>query len=397
MKSNHLLLISIILLAACQQKTQTNNLDGTITIDLTETVKSQGPAEEWIEDIQFIPLETKPESFLSSRIRYNLNRDFIVVASDETIHVFQNDGKHLNSFKYHGKGPGEYSMIYDVNFLPDMKEIVVTDPNQNKILCYDFEGNLSCEIKTPFMPTRVAPLANGLFACYRGRLNNPTINNQDLYQIFYLNREGQIISKQLQFSYLMPSTSGGGKFTQSGVEGVYFINPEYGYNIYEVGPGNQLLIKYKFSFGDHNIDTTLLNSERIMKSKQPKQHFGTSMTHLNQLTITSNTISFWGPIIKSEISYGTRQINRKSGHVRFMELDSLSSFGQYSGIPIYFESKSFGGHFIFSIEAIEMREILNKLTPEQTKKLSKSKGFNKLATLNEEDNPVLILYKVKDF
>lgn len=387
----------LLLLSACQQKKQTNSLDQTITIDLTKPAESQGPAEEWIDEIQFIPLETNPECYISSRRRYNLNENYIVIGSNKTIHLFNRDGKHLNSFTKQGKGPGEYGMIYDINLIPDLNEIMVIDPNMRKILCYDFSGNMSSEIKASFMPLRVAPLVNGMFACYTGRLNNPTLNNQDLHQIFFLNRDGQIKSKHLPFSYLMSSTGGGGVFSHSGLDGEYFINPAYEFNIYQIGPADEIFIKYKFNFGDYGIDTSMLNDEKIMMSKNPKKKFGDKFTYLDHMAITSNTISFWGPVIKSEIKMGTRQINRKSGNIRFMELDTLSNYGYYSGIPIYFESKSYGDYFIFTVEAINMIETLNKLSLEQKKTLSKSKGFNKLATLKEDDNPVLVLYKVKDF
>lgn len=386
----------LLLLSACQQKKQTNSLDQTITIDLTKPAESQGPAEEWIDEIQFIPLETNPECYISSRRRYNLNENYIVIGSNKTIHLFNRDGKHLNSFTKQGKGPGEYGMIIDINLIPDRDEIMVVAPNQRKILCYDFHGKLSCEIQTSFMAARVAPIQKGLFACYTGRLSIPNTNNQDLHQVFFLNREGQTISKHLPFKYLMPSSIGA-HFSQSGIDGVFFINPAYEFNIYQTGPEDQFFIKYKFSFGDYGINTSLLNNEKYMMFVNPSKDFGKKFTNLDRLAITSNTISFWGPVIKSEIKMGTRQINRKSGNIRFMELDTLGNYGYYSGIPIYFESKSYGDYFIFTVEAINMIETLNKLSLEQKKALSKSKGFNKLKTLKEEDNPVLILYKVKDF
>ena len=393
-----LLLIGLLLpfLISCQSKKPAATLDQTISIDLHESVEPQGPAEEWIEDLQFIPLETNPECYISSRLRYNLNQDHIVVSSNETVHLFTRDGRHLKSFKRQGKGPGEYGMIYGVDLLPDRDEIMVAAPNQRKILCFDFSGNSTAEIRTPFMAANVAPLKGGLFACYLGRMVRMGETSPELYQAVFFNREGQIVSKYLPFKYPMRSVTAV-DFTYSGEDGIYFINPAYGYDIYQAGPGDQFFVKYRFSYGDHSMDTSLLSNEKIMTSAEPDRSFGRKFTDLDHLAITSNTISLWGPVIQGKTRMGMRYINRTTGHVRFMELDSLFNFGHYAGVPIEFGSQSSGEYFTFTKDAIDLMEILKKLTPEQKQALSKIKGFDRLAQLKADDNPVLILYKVRDF
>jgi hypothetical protein len=246
------------------------------------------------------------------------------------------------------------------------------------------------------MTTDVAPVSGGLFACFYGRMARWAEKDPELYQLGILDREGKTVSKYMPFKYTMsgvPSVD----FTRSGEEGIFFINPAYTYDIYQAGPGNQFSVKYRFSYADYSIDTSLLNDERIMKSKNPDESFGQKFGDLDHIAITSNTISFWGPIIQSKPRMGTRQIDRKTGHVRFMELDSLFTFGKYAGIPIDFEDKSSGDYFIFKKDAVDLLEILKKLTPDQKKILSKCKGFDRLATLKEDDNPVLVLYKVASF
>lgn len=165
MKPIPLIGLLVAFLVSCQTRKPPSNLDQTITIDLTESVESQGPAEDWIEDIEFIPLETKPDCFISSTYRSNLNRDHFVVASDNAVHLFSRSGKHLKSIRKFGKGPGEYGNNIRVDLIPDRDEIMVVCTNQRKIICYDYSGNLVDEIHLPFMPTTVAPVAGGLFAC----------------------------------------------------------------------------------------------------------------------------------------------------------------------------------------------------------------------------------------
>ena len=42
-------------------------------------------------------------------------------------------------------------------------------------------------------------------------------------------------------------------------------------------------------------------------------------------------------------------------------------------------------------------ENLQELTEDQLTELSKCDGFNKLSEVDEEDNPVVVMYKLKDF
>jgi hypothetical protein len=396
MKSLPFLVLALSFLVSCKAPKPTPTLDQTITIDLTKSVESQGPAEGWIENIQFIPLETKPDGYISSRLRYNLNQDHIVVTSNETVHLFNRNGNHLKSFKRVGKGPGEYGMVYLIDLVPDRDEIMVAAPNQRKILCYDFNGNSTCEIITPFMAADVAPIAGGLFACHLGRMVRPGENGPELYQTVFINREGKVVSKYLPFKYPMRSVTSV-DFSYSGEKGIYFINPAYGYDIYQAGPGNQFSVKYRFSYGNYSLDTSLLSNEKVMTSTVPDRSFGDKFTDLDHLAITSNTISLWGPLIQAKPRMGSRMINRSSGHVRFMELDSLFNYGHYAGFPIEFTEKSSGEFFTFTKDAVDLIEIYKKLTPDQRKTLSKFKGFDRLSKLKEDDNPVLVLFKVKDF
>lgn len=221
-------------------------------------------------------------------------------------------------------------------------------------------------------------------------------NNPEPFQLVFLNREGQIVSKFLPFKYFMPSGIGCG-FSYSGEGGTYFINPSYSLDIYQAGPGNQFIKKYRFDLGKFNLDTSLLNDEKVMSDPHPGRFFEEKYTSLDHLAVTSNTISLWGPVARTPMRFGSRQINRTSGHVRFMEVDSLNIFGTYAGIPIEFAEKTSGDFFISTKDAIDLMELLKKLTPEQKKVLSKFKGFDRLAKLKENDNPVLVLYKVKDF
>lgn len=388
------LLLFIILLGSCQSEKKSGILSEVIKIDLTETVESQGSAEEWIEDLVFIPLETKSECYISRVMRFDMDDKHIVVASNENVMLFDRTGKLLKSFSHQGRGPGEYTEIRMVRLMPDKEEILVVSKNQS-ILFYDFNGNPTAKINGMFIRNTIVPLSGELFASYLGKLpfNSSPIPQS---QVVIFNRKGDILSNYLPFEYTMNRVSAI-SFCNSERKDVYYINPAYSYDIFQVGPEDSFFKKYSFDLGESGVDTDLMNSEKIRSGRDIYKQFGPKFTELGMLSLTSNTISFNGPLMKTIVKRGKRFVNRNTGHVKFMEWDSLGHYGYFEGFPIGLERSSFGEYFIASKEAIDIIDIMDKLTVDQVKALSHYQGFNRIKSLNENDNPVLILYKVKDF
>ena len=396
MSNSNLVLFLFACLISCQTKKPPGGIEQTINIDLTESVVKQNPVEEWIEDLQFIPLETNSNCYISSFSKFNLNKDFIVIYADATIHLFARNGKHLKSFNHRGKGPGEYGRLSNVDLIPDRNEIMGVDTEQRKILCYDFEGKLTHEIRTVTMPFYAVPLEGGLFAYYLSRLAGSGQVGPDFHLVEIINLDGKILSKRLPYQFQL-ANDGGFTVSKSGENGIYFINPSFSYSIYQIGPGDQFFKKYDFSFGTYNIDTALLNNEKVQSGAKLSVAFNDKKKNLEYLAVTTNTISFWGPVISNKMQFGIRQINRKTGNVRFIEVDSSNNSINYSGIPLEFPRKSSGDCFITTMSAIDLLEVVQRISFEQKQNLTKCKGFDRLSALKEDDNPVLILFRVKDF
>ena len=56
------------------------------------------------------------------------------------------DGEIQCSFSHVGQGPGEYSMLTDVTVNEKAKTVSIFDIKQQKLITYDFNGNLVREI-----------------------------------------------------------------------------------------------------------------------------------------------------------------------------------------------------------------------------------------------------------
>ena len=77
--------------------------------------------------------------------------------------------------------------------------------------------------------------------------------------------------------------------------------------------------------------------------------------------------------------------------------DSLKNFAPDYGFPIELAKDSYQNNFITVFDAIEMIDMMEALSSEQKKTLRKEiSGFNLIESLSENDNPVLVFYKVKN-
>lgn len=396
-------LISLLCFSSCSNQETSNNLNEVYPINLHESINPPETADEWIEEMEFVPLETNKNCYLASRMWYDVSETHIAVSSNNAIHIYDRSGKHINSFKKEGKGPGEYIRIYDIHFMPNTDEVMVLDNASRRIMVYDFHGNATSVVRLKFLILDVVPIDSDIFACYMGKItrayvkeSNPDfVEDSSLFDMIYVNRQGEQVSKYKPFKYPFLGGVPAVDFTGPEKAGMFYINLAFTSNIYQVGPGDHFELKYRFDYLDQGIDTTLLDDKKFMQSIEASNNLK-GYTDLDHLSVNENSIMFWAPNIDKE-QYGFRLINRKSGNQRSIFMDSTQSLDKYHGIPIDLGKNSSGKWFIQKTEAIDILESLENMTDEQKAILSKSKGFDKLKGLKEDDNQVLVFYKVKDF
>ena len=99
---------------------------------------------------------------------------YILTLRSEQDHIykFSPEGKFVTSFGQNGQGPGELARPIAIIFT-DEKEILVTDPDNTKLLYFGREGNLLREFDLKQNVTFVYPLPNGNFVAF-GRMRPDT-------------------------------------------------------------------------------------------------------------------------------------------------------------------------------------------------------------------------------
>lgn len=105
---------------------------------------------EDIADVRYIPLETTDHSLIQGVHKMATSEDKIVICdlAQNTIFIFDKDGHYINSINKKGPGPQDYSTIH--NFAVDFqkKEIYICDYQlKYRILTYSFNGEFIRESK----------------------------------------------------------------------------------------------------------------------------------------------------------------------------------------------------------------------------------------------------------
>jgi hypothetical protein len=139
-----------------------------------------------ITDVEYIKLETIPESLIGEISKIIVRDDKIFILDDliaKNLFIFSIDGKFLNKIKGFGEGPKEITQPYDFFINSRKKEIAVFDGIRHKIVFYDYNLIPKYEKKTFFRFKNMRLLSdNTLFVSVNGSDNShiTEINNNGI-------------------------------------------------------------------------------------------------------------------------------------------------------------------------------------------------------------------------
>ena len=225
--------------------------------------------DEYIDDIQIIPLETSRSSVINRPDKGMLYKDQFILLDRRfnLIKNFYKDGSFVSTIGQKGKGPGEYIEVRDFNIIGT--EIIILD--YGKILVYNIESGSFLRSfnydNTIFNPSRLAYFDEDNFYAWD---SGPayTSGNQDhkLYQLY------KYIDKKPTIGYFEK------RLTSSNTErfcyqqnGKFLMAPNESENIiYEISKYSVNPI-YKMNFGTRNLPH---DYNRNTDPKTPKHNNG---------------------------------------------------------------------------------------------------------------------------
>lgn len=343
-----------------------------------------------LDTIKYVKLELSDSSIITEITKIEVYDSLLYVldAKASSLFVFDMNGKY--HFKIHsiGQGPQEYTQLDFFSIDRDLKQIVLTDLMGYFVMRYDLKGNYISRQKIPFWAEGVIPIQNKGVVLYANYRDNSKYLKKE-YNIIYLDSLNQIQYTYFQYnSSLIGRTkfitpSGGISYTYN--DQSYFFNP-FNDTVYQLAPAG-LVVKYIFNLGERRFDQT-----HFSKNKDELSSYVNKGEYYNIMGVleTDDWVGFslacfskvesWhgfyskksGEIINAEFYY-----NRNQNFIP----DNLATFNSW---------------FIAELPIDYLLHSKDQNKTEPPEGMAKKELKSLLQTLTEDDNPVLMMYKLKD-
>lgn len=386
-KESCIVLLSLIILLSCTNKKNTEYKEEIpfFSVSMSEVkAEIEVPISNLIESLEIIQLENKDEAFSKIGVIY-VTENYIGIqpSNQDAYKLFNKNGYYLGNVGEIGQGPGEYGPLYHSQIDEKYKRIYLVSFNAKNILTYDLKGN--------FLPKECIPLAVMLpkGICY---IDNQQKTVTVLSLPFRGEQEMVCWTQDLNGTVLqsIPSTN-------------YTVFPDYSNEI--------------FSF--NNMSSYDFQLAEFYQEKQD------TLYHYDIGTNTVNPIfTLNAPIKAGELIYCYLELpfhyisfiktikmkvnpDNDIQSTRLILVDKKTQKAQYVRIindylggwefdPFYLSFRIRDGYFAYTMEPIELKELLEEslenkeLTPDIRKRVTELNN-----KVNPNDNNVIMIGKLK--
>ncbi len=100
--------------------------------------------------LEYVPLETTPESLLERALIIQMTESLIFVSDYNKLMEFDREGGYIRTIGSQGRGPGEYLDLNDF-CLDETNSIIYILANESDLLVYGFDGEFIESVRLPFV------------------------------------------------------------------------------------------------------------------------------------------------------------------------------------------------------------------------------------------------------
>ena len=190
-----LLAVIILILFTCSCGNKKNPT--VITVDVQSSTGSElKNLSEIAEDIQYIPLETRPEAFMKFINYLKATDDKFYINTVLELLCFDRSGKFLYKLDQQGRGPNEYTYLSDYDIKPEKKQVIVL--TRGKLFFYDetdtgFRFSKEVELKIQPNYCDFIPGQDNILLSFTAS------TGENKYQCIGINPEGDTLFKRPNF------------------------------------------------------------------------------------------------------------------------------------------------------------------------------------------------------
>lgn len=357
------------------------------------TVQSLIDYNVLIDTIWYIPLETKKASLIQYIEKVKLNKEYIYVhdAISGVLLKFDNDGNFITKIGNKGGAPHEYSSIKYFEIVDN--ELLILDDRAAKIKYYDLNGNYIKDKKLAFRMNQFSSIDDSTFICDITARGNFHITEIEDFKLILCNTNWKIIGRADRYDANSESGLSFSRnvFTRSTDELIY--NPSFSYIIFSFEE-KKFTEKYFIDVGkrklplnfSQNLSTEDFMGKYMTKNSDFMYIFKPALETKNHLLLT---LTYKMQNIPVYYSKATGRIISN----RYSKL--LPEFPLGIPDPHDIISDTFIGHInpdmaIHNFGLVKNdKSLVKSKIPEYIESM-----INKL---KNDDNPILVFYKLKDF
>lgn len=376
-EKNVLFIITICLLFGCQTQTKRNEIE-TIKVNLT---KSEIKTSDIFFDVELVKLETTDNSLLSSISKSYLGDSLIFIKSSHELFLFNRDGKFMHKISNIGNGPEEYARLSDFDVNESMKEIYVLDKSQQKIIVYNYQGEYLKTYPIDFWAIKVIIEGNDKLFLYSGNEDSPSNNHRinSIETSTISNKLFQIDSRKKNYLHINSSQN-----FYWNKEEIYFFEA-FNDTVYNLTKGiPHYCIAYSNATPNSFFDRDFQN---IMS-------FFQEFNKANYVNSTYNAFesnrSFFFSCFHGGVKYFNIYMKDSKVCSSYNTITEDILFNRYE-LPFMNDDFSFWinrkHEVTYYISAQQIKENTDNIHDQKTKQ--------QIADLNDDDNPVAIICKVK--
>lgn len=344
-----------------------------------------------ILSIRLIKLETNNECLVGSVQKVIVRNDkyyiFDSFRAKNAVHVFDTIGKHIGTIRKTGRGPGEYKDIMDVD-VDEEGNIYILNTIGGNIIVYDAMLNFVRSINPPIYLTSFCLFRESII----GMVDRTGFRNTGMNLLYILNMDGSIRKSHFPFEQL----AGNGAAVQTHLvryNNEVFINLPFSETIFSMDSLFSLKARYHLIYYSKGEDGEVVN----LFHTQDMKNFFQSDSFLYAETGTNPIIPCFSNVdsaYRNKVTY----TKLSTGDLNPFPIDGILDGNiAITVFPVSFFLNS------LSIDGLvgyyDSNKVFHQKKDPQRVGSDTLPGslYDQVRKMNENDNPVIILTKLKPF
>ena len=375
-----IVIVLFICLPCCNSSDKFTENSGLISIKLnSNNLPPFSKLSDVVESVRLVPLETLDDVLLGNIRRTFIGKEYMIIQSysgNIDFHLFSIDGKYIRKLGKNGTGPGEYSRVQSISVLEDEKLIFIQDINGRPVISYSFSGEVDKTIHLPSSSLFFTMLNKNTYAYTAAPPSDyelKIINQKDSDTMNFLPIVGENYTCEPQFY---------GSFHD---------------RIFYSGIGRDTLFKVDkngiepvlaFDFGDGHLSG---KTAFLPMMQHPAGKISLPLGVIQCGDFYQVTLQHTQNQAPPELY--TAYISRQKQELRLMDIfDNPDDVIFCNAFP--FREVSSNEELVTSVFPLELIEALPQITENKNFKYSEQM-IDQIKNLKEDNNPVIVLFKLK--